>query len=135
MGKAYLPGVLKLAQKTTFAVGELAKVEMQDLADHELEVQTENTGYHSSFFVRALSRGRTEVGNASPHARLLEEGSEDQVNPYPIEPRRAGGSLKFEWKKLGGQTVYFKRVLHPPTKPYKIVERGVKQALIKLGIR
>lgn len=55
------------------------------------------------------------------YGRFVREGT----RPHTIKPRESGGVLAFQWQ---GQTVFFKRVHHPGTKPNPYHIRTLAQA-------
>jgi hypothetical protein len=65
---------------------------------------------------------RVVLKNAVPHASYLEYGTD----PHYIHARRAK-FLVFYWPKVG-RTVFYKRVLHPGTRPYHWIEWSVGAA-------
>jgi hypothetical protein len=65
-----------------------------------------------------------QVGTSVPYALFVHEGTK----AHEIKPRTPGGLLVFYWPKVG-KTVYFRRVWHPETRPYKFLERALEGAM------
>ena len=69
----------------------------------------------SSLFSRQLSTSSMEIGATAPHSVYVHQGT----RPHEILPVRAR-ALRFNWR---GKIVFFKRVMHPGTKPNPFVKR------------
>lgn len=64
-----------------------------------------------------------KVGTDVPYALYVNEGTK----PHEIKAKNAP-FLVFFWPKVG-HVVYFKRVWHPGTRPYKFLERSLEAAM------
>ena len=120
----------------------------KQIADKELRTRVPDrrgdrkgaTHYKNAFTARRSSSTfpiRTDFGNNSETANMIENGTQPHVirgNPKLKFPGQAGdpglpsgfGSSRF---------TYAKSVNHPGTRPYKIVERALLQAIREAGIR
>lgn len=97
----------------------------------ETELKHHNTkpkDYHESFVTpEPFIRGFTLVGvigNEADHAIYLERGT----RPHVIRPKKPGGVLVFDWPKAGLFPARFKKVSHPGTPSYRILERSLQAA-------
>jgi len=64
-----------------------------------------------------------QVGTDVPYALYVHEGTK----PHEIKAKNAP-FLVFFWPKVG-KVVYFKRVWHPGTKPYKFLEKALEASM------
>lgn len=85
--------------------------------------RAKHTGSWNSRVIRFQSYVK-DVAYAEP----IEYGA----RPHKIRARRAK-ALRFQWKKLGGQTVFFKSVQHPGNRPYKFLWTATHSAWRVLG--
>lgn len=86
--------------------------------------------YERSFSTTTLRAGRdlrTRVTNTAPYATILERGSRSHV----ILPRKPGGVLVF---KVGAQTVFARKVNHPGTSAYRVLESALRRGLRRAGL-
>ncbi len=97
----------------------LATTEVRKVADERVQVRT--GAYKRGISTKQITGDRVEVRAAAPHSIFLERGT----RPHRIVPKRPSGWLVFPWK---GQIVFSKGVNHPGTRPYRIIEDGVRRA-------
>jgi hypothetical protein len=97
----------------------LATTEVRKVADER--VKTRTGAYKRGISSRLVSGDRVEVRASAPHSIFLERGT----RPHRIVPRREGGFLRFT---VGNKVVYSRGVNHPGTRPYRILEDGVRRA-------
>lgn len=136
---------LEAGDDVTNEVAKRARQIAAQLADSELRSDRaafERSGsgggrrYHRGFYVRASRNGSgAAVGNHAEHAAIIERGS----RPHDIE-----GSPKLAFPDTGkfgegtkgfGRIVVVKRVEHPGTRAYRIIERATIRAMREKGIR
>jgi hypothetical protein len=104
------------------ATGGKVTREAQRLAASKLKRGTGR--YQGSFRSRTISSSkgpRVRVENTAPYAGIIEKGS----RPHIILPRR-GRVLRFD---AGGTTVFTRRVDHPGTRPYRILETALRRVV------
>lgn len=89
-------------------------------------VDTGNLRGHNNMNVRVLAdRVVGEVFNDANYAAVVHDGS----GPYIIRPRRRK-ALKF---KVGGQTVFARKVHHPGTRGRPWIARAVQETAVPQG--
>ena len=79
---------------------------------------TSRTGAYLAGISSTWTGDRIVTTASAPHSLFLERGT----RPHVIEGNPV---LRF---KVGGQTVYARRVNHPGTRPYRILEEGARRA-------
>ncbi len=126
MGKAYIPGINKVAQKVLMATAEETKLRAIEITKEELQ---EHTGlYLDSFHIELDGPLTVSVRNTAQYAYILEEG---QI-PHRI-PLVGYAGLKFIWDNrpanapapTDGPYNHFKWVQHPGARAYQILRRAM----------
>lgn len=64
------------------------------------------------------------AGSNAPYTLYVDQGT----MPHKITPRKPGGRLVFFWPKVG-MVVHLKSVMHPGTKKYDFLTKGLRRAL------
>lgn len=142
-------GGARLTVQKADAVGLRAVAIGKQIADRELRTRVPerrgdrsgSTHYKNAFTKRRSTSTfpiRTNFGNTSDIAGIIEGGSQPHVihgSPLLVIPGRngRGGGLPNSFGRSRSTVV--KSVNHPGTRPYKIVERALLQALREAGIR
>lgn len=106
-------------------LGGAATKEANALADAELNRGTPPAGYHGGFesHVERGTRGlRMRLSNRSRVATYIEAGT----RPHVIVAKRA---RVLAWKGADGGMHFAKRVMHPGTRAYRILERAMRKAV------
>lgn len=104
------------------ATGTKVTREAQRLAGSKLKRHTGR--YQGGFRSRTISSSkgpRVRVENSAPYAGIIEKGS----RPHIILPRR-GRVLRFD---VDGKTVFARRVDHPGTRAYRILETALRRVV------
>lgn len=108
----------------------LADAQVRDHVSHQASFKHRSGKTRRGVRTRVLklkSGVKLRVTNVAKTARWLEFGT----RPHTITARRKR-FLSFFWAKAGGR-VFFKKVRHPGTKPYRFMQAAAKHAHKGLG--
>lgn len=107
------------------AIGRSAVRAADVIANAELQYGQPPAGYHGGFYAtpQVSSRGvRIRMGNRSRVSVWVEQGTV----PHIIVPRRARVLV---FRGSSGQMIYARRVNHPGTRAYRVLDRAVRIAV------
>ena len=112
------------------AVGRDAERQANVIANAELQRGNPPAGYHGGFYSQpqvVAGRGvRIRLGNRSRVAVWVEQGTV----PHIIVPRKA---RVLAFRVDGGPLIFARRVNHPGTRAYRVLERAVRIAVRRGG--